>query len=263
MTWIFFSKNGKDEYINMFACGSGGIPVAEFDYAAGRDPIVLRGILKHKLMKQCWADGRDFYYMDSGYFGNNPNPQNPQGWKVWHRIVKNNLQHGEIVTRPVDRWQRMGIALQPRRYGRKIVIAVPDEKPCKFYDIDLDAWIEDTVSTIKQHTDRPIVVRQRAANRIDRIATDPLSKVLVNDVHALVTFNSNAATESVMLGVPVFTLAPANAAAPVGNSDLSQIESPYWADTDKLHAWACHLAYGQFHVRELKDGTAYRILNAH
>jgi hypothetical protein len=87
--------------------------------------------------------------------------------------------------------------------------------------------------------------------------------VLVDDVHALVTFNSNAATESVMLGVPVFTLAPANAANPVASQDLSQIESPYWADTDKLYAWACHLAYGQFHVKELKDGTAYRILNAH
>ena len=262
MTWIFFSKNGEDEYINMFARGSGAQPVADFDYAASRDPIVLRGILKHKLMKQCWKDGRDFYYMDSGYFGNNPNPKNPQGWKVWHRIVKNNLQHTEIVDRPADRWQQMGITLQPRRYGTKIVVAVPDEKPCKFYGIDLESWIAETVSTIRQYTDRPIVVRQRAANRIDRIATDPLSKVLVNDVHALVTFNSNAATESVMLGVPVFTLAPANAAAPVGNSDLSQIESPYWADTDKLHAWACHLAYGQFHVKELKDGTAYRILNA-
>jgi hypothetical protein len=201
--------------------------------------------------------------MDSGYFGNNPNPQNPQGWKVWHRIVKNNLQHGEIVDRPADRWQRMGIMLQPRRYGKKIIVAVPDTKPCKFYGIDLDAWITETVNTIKQHTDRPIVVRQRAANRIDRIATDPLAQVLADDVHALVTFNSNAATESIMSGVPVFTLAPANAAAPVASQDLSQIESPYWADADKLYAWACHLAYGQFHVRELRDGTAYRILNAH
>jgi hypothetical protein len=263
MSWIYYSKNGEDEYVNMFAKGSGGVPVADFDYAASRDPIVIRGILKHKLMKQCWVDGRDFYYMDSGYFGNNPNPANPQGWKVWHRIVKNNLQHGEIVARPGDRWQRMGITLQPRRHGRKIVVAVPDTKPCKFYGIDLDRWIDETVSTIKQHTDRPVVVRQRAANRIDRIATDPLAQVLINDVHALVTFNSNAATESIMLGVPAFTLAPANAASPVASQDLSQIESPYWADTDKLYAWACHLAYGQFHVKELRDGTAYRILNAH
>lgn len=260
MTWIFLSKNLEDEYINMFAKGSGAQPVADIDYANSQDPIVLRGILKHKLMKQCWQDGRDFYYMDSGYFGNNPNPTNPQGWKVWHRIVKNNLQHGEIVARPADRWQKMGITLQPRRYGTKIVVAVPDEKPCKFYGIDLESWIAETVATIRQHTDRPIVVRQRAANRIDRIATDPLAKVLIDDIHALVTFNSNAATESVMLGVPVFTLATTNAAAPVGSQDLSQIESPYWADQDKLHAWACHLAYGQFHVRELKDGTAQRIL---
>jgi hypothetical protein len=87
--------------------------------------------------------------------------------------------------------------------------------------------------------------------------------VLTDDVHALVTFNSNAATESIMLGVPAFTLAPANAASPVASQDLGQIESPYWADSNKLYAWACHLAYGQFHVRELQDGTAYRILNAY
>jgi len=259
MTWIYYSKNGEDEYVNMFAKGSGGVPVADFDYAASRDPIVIRGILKHKLMKQCWTDGRDFYYMDSGYFGNNPNPQNPQGWKLWHRIVKNDLQHGEIVARPGDRWQRMGITLQPRRYGRKIVVAVPDAKPCKFYDIDLKAWTEETVSTIKQHTDRPIIVRQRAANRIDRIATDPLAQMLADDVHALVTFNSNAATESILLGVPVFTLAP-SAAAPVGLQDLSQIENPRYPNQDELYAWASSLAYNQFHVEEMKNGSALQII---
>ena len=261
--WIFLSKNGQDEYINMFADGSGGVPVSEFDYAATTEPIVLRGILKHKLMKQCWADNRDFYYVDSGYVGNNKNLLNPGGWKIWHRIVKNNLQHTEIINRPSDRWQKLKISLHPRRYGSQIVVAVPDEKPCKFYGIDLMTWIKQTVDTIKQHTDRPVVVRQRAHDRRERVSVDPLSQVLVNDVHALVTFNSNAATESVLLGVPVFTLAPANAAAPVGCQNLQQIESPYWPDSDKLHAWAHHLAYGQFHISELRDGTAYRILNAH
>jgi hypothetical protein len=157
----------------------------------------------------------------------------------------------------------MGIRVRDwRTAGNHILLCLQRNGGWSMGSISVLDWAAETILELRKHTDRPIVVRQRAANRIDRIARDPLSKVLVNDVHALVTFNSNAATESVMLGVPVFTLAPANAAAPVGNSDLSQIESPYWADADKLHAWACHLAYGQFHVSELKDGTAYRILNA-
>jgi len=264
MTWLFLSKHGEDEYVNMFAHGVGA-PVTntdDFDYSANTNPIVLRGILKHKIMKHCWQDKRDFYYIDSGYFGNQPNPLNPSGWKLWHRIVKNDLQHSDIVPRPSDRWDRLKITLHPRRHGSQIIVAAPDEKPCRFYGVNYDTWVEETVAKIKQYTDRPIVVRQRAPKRIDRTHSDPLSKVLANDVHALVTFNSVAAVESVMHGVPAFTLAPANAASPVASQDLSQIDSPYWADQDKIHAWACHLAYGQFNVGELKDGTAYRILNA-
>ena len=261
MTWIYYSKNGQDEYINMFARGSGGVPVADFDYAASRDPIVIRGILKHKLMKQCWADGRDFYYMDSGYFGNNPNPANPQGWKYWHRIVKNNLQHGEIIARPDDRLKRFNKEFKPwNKNGRKILIAKPDIKPCKFYDIDLDKWVEDTVETIKKYTDRPIEIRERAPKREDRTSIDTLQQALNNDVFALVTFNSVAATEAVFQGIPAFTLAPANAASPVSLQDLSKINEPYYPDQDKLYAWACHLSYGQFHNSELRNGKAMEML---
>lgn len=252
---IFFSKDGQDEYINMFARGCGSTPVSEFNYDATSEPIVLRGILKHKIMKRCWEDQRDFYYMDTGYFGN-------ARWKEWHRIVKNDLQHGAIVPRPADRFQRFNKKFVPwKKSGTKILLALPDEKPCKFYGIDREQWIADTVATIKQHTDRPVVIRERAPKRIDRIATDTLQAALDQDVFALVTFNSVAATESVFHGIPAFTLAPANAASPVALQDLSQIESPYYADSDKLHAWACHLAYGQFHISELKNGTALRILN--
>lgn len=248
---IFLSKGGEDEYINMLAQGLGQKPVSELNYAASNEPIVLRGILKHKLMKRCWADGRDFFYVDTGYFGN-------QRWKHWHRIVKNNLQLTEIQQRPGDRWEQHKIKFNPWRRGSKIIIAAPDEKPCKFYNIKLNEWIEQTVATIKQHTDRPIVVRQRAPKRIDRIQTDTLAQALT-DAHALVTFNSNAATESILHGVPVFTTAP-NAAQPVALQDLTQIENPYYPDRDKLYAWASSLAYGQVHIDEMKNGSAMRII---
>jgi hypothetical protein len=261
---IFLSKNGEDEYINMFARGCGTRPISteDFDYSTSTDPIVLRGILKHKIMYQCWEDGRDFYYVDTGYFGNERNSTNPNGWKYWHRIVKNNLQHGDIVARPDDRFRQFNKTFQPwKKDGRAILVAAPDEKPCKFYGIDKNQWVNDTVNEIKKYTDRPVVVRERAPKRIDRIVTDTLQQALDKDVFALVTYNSVAAIEAIFHGIPAFTMAPANAASPVALQDLSLIDTPYYADSDKLHAWGCHLAYGQFHVNEMKSGKIFDIIN--
>ena len=260
---IFLSKGGEDEYINMFAHGCGvNITASEnFLYESSNEPIVLRGILKKKIIHQCWNEGRTFYYMDTGYFGNEKTNSNPNGWKYWHRIVKNNLQHGEIIPRPDDRFRHFNKKFNSwKKTGRKILIAAPDEKPCKFYGIEKEQWIQNTIQTLKNHTDRPIVVRERAAKRIDRITTDTLQQALDNDVFALVTFNSVAAVESIFHGIPAFTLAPANAASPVALQDLTLIETPYYADQDKLYAWGCHLAYGQFHVNELKNGKAKKYL---
>jgi hypothetical protein len=182
------------------------------------------------------------------------------GNKLYHRIVKNDVQQNEIRPRPNDRWQALGINLQPRKFGKKIIIAAPDEKPCRYYGIDQAQWVQQTIEEIKKYTNRPIIVRQRAPKRVDRIATAPLQQVLTQDVHALVTFNSVAAVESILSGVPAFVLAPSHIAQPVASTQLSQIENPYWADQDKLNAWCHSMAYGQYHVRELRDGTAFRMM---
>jgi hypothetical protein len=260
---IFLSKGDDDEYINMFAkgCESRTLDTDLFVYEDSLEPIVLRGILKKKIIHRCWKDKRTFYYMDTGYFGNERTISNPNGWKYWHRIVKNDLQHGEIIPRPGDRFNGFNKKFNPwRKNGRKILIAKPDDKPCRFYGVDLEQWISDTVNTIKKYTDRPIEIRERAPKRIDRIATDTLQQALDNDVFALVTFNSVAAVESIFHGIPAFTLAPANAASPVASQDLTKIENPYYPDMDKLYAWGCHLAYGQFHVSELRNGKAMEML---
>lgn len=261
--WICLSKDGQDPFIQKFAHGCGVKPIdpEKFDYDESTDPIVLRGILKKKIIKRCWKDNRTFYYMDTGYFGNEISTKNPHGWKYWHRIVKNNLQHDEIISRPSDRWESFKIPIRDwKKNGRKILIAKPDEKPMKFYNIDPDIWINDVVTQLKKFTDRPIEIRERAKNRIDRVAHNTLKEALDDDVFALVTFNSNAATESILYGIPVFTLAPSNAASPVGCKDLSQIENPYYPDKDKVYAWACHLAYGQFHTGEFTSGQAQKML---
>lgn len=257
---IFLNKNSNDEYVEMFARGCGAEPTTleTWRYEDSTEPLLIRGIMKHKIIKRCWTDQREFLYMDSGYFGNRVSLQNPHGWKLWHRIVPNNLQHDRVIPRASDRWNQLGLEAANRRHGSTILIVAPDEKPCKFYDIELEAWLSETVAKIKQHTDRPIVVRERNRSRTDR-KTNRVEKAL-DDVHAVVTFNSIAGTEAILAGVPVFALAPSNAARPVSNTDLSRIENPWFPDRDEVLAWAYHLAYAQFHIDEFKNGRAERIL---
>ena len=264
--FIFLSKGGEDEYINMLAQSAGQEPTNtdffDYKYDVTMDGLtpVLRGILKYKIMQKCLADNKDFYYVDSGYVGNNISRLNRMGNKLYHRIVRNDLQHKTITPRPADRWQALDVVLQPRKFGRKIIVATPDEKPCRYYGIDQQQWVEQTVAELKKYTDRPIEIRHRAPKRIDRVSTAPLSTVLANNVHALVTYNSIAAVESIFAGVPAFVLAPSHVAEPVASKDLSQIENPVWANRDTLDAWCHSMAYGQYHVKELRDGTAFRMM---
>jgi hypothetical protein len=194
--------------------------------------------------------------MDSGYVGNYKSTSNPHGWKLWHRIVKNDVQHSKIVDRPDDRWCRLDYPILKRKSGTHILLVTPSEKPCKFYGIDRDTWVAETVAEIKRHTDRPVVVRDKAV-RQQRINNSIFEDL--NNCHALVTYQSIAAVESVLYGVPAFTLAP-TAADPVCDKDLSLVENPTMQDKDKIYKWACHLAYGQYHIDEFKDGSAYRML---
>jgi hypothetical protein len=252
---ICLSKNKTDEYVNMFAQGA-NLPIYDYDWYPDNHPILIRSMGKRKLIHNCWQNNKSFYYMDSGYVGNYKSASNPNSWKLWHRIVKNDVQHNKIIDRPDDRWKRLDYPIENRKQGKHILLVTPSEKPCKFYGIDKDTWIKDTVAEIKKHTDRPIVIRDKAPRqqRITRTIFEDL-----NDCHALVTYQSIAAVESVLYGVPAFTLAP-TAADPVCDKDLSLIEQPTLQDQDKIHKWAHHLAYGQFHVNELKNGTAYKLL---
>lgn len=252
---ICLSKNKTDEYVNMFAQGS-GFPIEDYNYDFGNTPIMIRSMGKRKLIHDCWISGHTFYYMDSGYVGNYKSHANPYGWKLWHRIVKNDIQHSKIIDRPDDRWKRLEYPIESRKQGKHILLVTPSEKPCKFYGIERDDWVAQTVAEIKKHTDRPIVIRNKT------IRQQRITKTIFEDLtncHALVTYQSIAAVESVLFGVPAFTLAP-TAADAVCDKELSLIETPTLQDRDKIYKWACHLAYGQFHIEEFKNGTAWRIL---
>jgi hypothetical protein len=46
----------------------------------------------------------------------------------------------------------------------------------------------------------------------------------------------------------------------VALQDLAQIETPFYPDLDLLTQWASHLAWGQFRIDEMRNGTVWQIL---
>lgn len=242
----------RDRMTASFSEGCDGLLMdsGDVNFKKHLGPLVVRGLAKRKLIRQAVSLGRDYYYIDTGYIGNGKK-------KVWHRVVKNGVQHASIVDRPSDRFERLGIRMKNwNKDGRKILLCPPSEKSMVFYGESLDVWMKKIVKQIKSHTDRPIVFRYKPATRSERVSGNTIESALMDDVFCLVTYNSITATEAVFNGIPAFTLAP-NAASPVCLQNLSQIEKPIYPDRE---AWVNHLAYGQFTVQEMIDGTAWKIL---
>lgn len=256
---ICLSKGLADEYVNMFAKGA-ELPIQDVNTEFCNRDVLFQGMMKKRIIEACEKNKTNYYYMDSGYIGNYKNRINPSGWKVYHRIVKNSFQHSEIIDRPEDRWLNLEYTIRPRQNnGRHILLVVPSDKPCKYYGVNQNEWVNTTVNQIKKHTDRPVEIRYKQGRKDRRINT--IFEQL-DQAHALVTLQSIAAVESVLYGVPAFTLAP-TAADPVCDKDLALLENPTVQDEHKIYKWACHLAYGQVHISEMRDGTAYTLLKEH
>lgn len=240
----------------------------------GVAPSIFRGIVKRKYIQQHWQDKKDFYYMDTGYFGNFISPGNPGGKKLFHRIVKNDLQKHWLEKYPIDRWQEI-CKIDPRYQwngwkigrgqGNKILIIVPNRKSCVFYDYDTDPyidgekpWLINTVETIKKHTDMEIIIREKGSRSARHHHS--IFDALDEGIFATVAFNSIAALESVIYGIPAFVTVPC-AASPLALTDLSQIATPFYPDESIVQQHCASLAYGQFTPEEISNGTAWKILN--
>ena len=245
----------KDAILDNFITGSSGIfanskNLTECDKST---PIAVRGIAKRKVMHRALKEGRDFYYIDTGYFGN-------QKTKLYHRIVKNALQFNLPIWKecPDDRFLRTGTEIRRKTSGKNILLCPHSQKALKYWNVDLQEWLDSTIEEIEKYTDRPIVVREKQVRHV-RTNDDTMEMALSRDVHCMVTYNSIAAVEALILGKPVFVMGP-NAAEPLANTDLSKINEPIMPAVEMVRKLCCNLAYGQFTPAEMIDGTAWRIL---
>jgi len=257
--------DGQDEILQHWNRGLGShfLPYEAIKRTPLDNTVSFRSLAKRKIINDCRQSGRTFYYIDTGYVGNLIKK------KLYHRVVKNDVQHSIVFDAPDDRWRKIQSRspelefVEWRKNNKgKILLVTPSEKPCKFYNIDRDRWVENTIETLKKYTDREIIVRDKGL-RHQRIGDGSIFNQFDEDkIFAVVTYNSIAATEAIMYGVPAFTTAP-GAADMLCEKDLSKLETPKYSDPQLVQNWLHWLCYCQFTTDELVNGEAYRIIQEH
>ena len=237
---------GGNPVVRAFANGVGcRLAYAEDEPEELRDLPVVWGVLRQsdRILAQAKRQGLYFFYIDHAYFN--------RGHGKTYRITRNGYEAGPIRDCPGDRFSDLDVDVRPwRMSGRQIIVCPPTEYFMQAHGCP--DWLDQTLASLRRFTDRPIAVRHKPQPGTQSV---PLPEAL-KTAHALVAHSSNVAIEAACLGTPVFVDA-ASAAAPVGLTDLSQIEKPVCPDRDR---WLAHLAYNQFSFEEIEDGRAWNLL---
>jgi hypothetical protein len=165
-----------------------------------------------------------------------------------------------------DRASQLGAQIKPwTNAGYNIVVA------CQRNDSEqwsgqppTIAWLTETARKIRQHTDKPIVIRPHPRQRIANIpgcvieSPRPIPGTYdsfnydqcLKTTWAVVNHNSGPGTQAVLNGVPAF-VGSTSLAAPVGNLDLAQIENPLRPDRTQ---WMEQLAHTEWTIPEIESG---------
>lgn len=161
-----------------------------------------------------------------------------------------------------DRWDRLGIALQPwRTQGEHILVCgqLPGDAMVRGLSHP-EQWAMETIDALRQVTDRPIRYRRhplfkaKPLRGVEQSRNADLSDDLTN-CHCVVAYNSTSLARAVISGVPVCALGPGSLVTEVAIQSLEQIEEPITPDRS---AWAAQLAWRQFTLNEMKAGLAWR-----
>ena len=240
---------------------------------SGKDkiPCLFRGLGKTFDIHKCIENKIDYYYIDTGYFGNAKH-------KVYHRMHKNNMQalHLQKVPHPNDFEQdeknrfydlvpegksegSYWLAENNRFQKGPIMFAPPSQKVMNFYGYDVEKYIEKIHSELRKFTDDKIIIRKKPGRR-ERVMGNSLTRQLLkNECRALVTYNSIAAVEALLVGVPVISLGP-NSVSVIAHSSLATI----YGRRLKLPSWKArvglfiYLANCQFTESEMTSGFAWK-----
>jgi len=167
---------------------------------------------------------------------------------------------------PSDRWEKLGVYLQPKSQGKSILVCGQIPWDAAVQHVDYLEWCDSIVERLQRTTERKIIFRphplQKKAVYIEGVvrSTGNNIKQDLNRSFCSVAFNSNSGVESIIKGVPTFAFDEGSMVFDVANTDLKKINSPSFPEEEERKQWAHNLAYAQWTIDEMYQGLPQRHL---
>jgi len=241
------------------------------EVAQDADVACMVGVKSKKLFAAHWRAGFHTVYFDKGYTRHSV-AGGVRGWEYWRMSVNQHhpTHYLHLLQHKRDRADALDLKLKPwRTKGKNIVIAGSSAKYHAFYDLpEPTQWAEKVIKKLSRHTDRKIVYRPKPSwkEAVEIEGSEFNEGGSITDVlegaHCLVTHGSNAVFEALLNGIPTLVLGDA-VTRDISSKQVEEIESLYLATEEERQQLLNNLAYCQFTLTEIADGTAWRYSRPH
>lgn len=188
------------------------------------------------------------YSLDGVYYNTNEYANKNSGPEKWNQIK-----------------QQLGLELLPwRTAGNHILVCGQRDGGWSMKGVDMNQWAINAVKQIRQHTQRPILIRPHPRNPIDpglfagipnlKFSRGTTLQQDLNKAWASVFFNSSSCVASILAGVPVFANDNDCVAYDIANHDLANIENPVMTERNQ---WLWDLSSAHWTDDESRAGMIY------
>lgn len=227
MQFVLSGVERRDNCLKRLHQVSRGTLVKEWD---GKTPPVVVGNLNgaDEIQIECRKLKIPYVYIDHGYFRRSLDLSVA-------RFCVNNYHcndfrpYQDSPKAPVFDW---------KPFGDSVVVLPPSDYVAKVYGAN--RWLEETLETLKKHTDRPLFIKRKGSG-------DLFSAI--KDCWAVVSFGSVADVETALYGKPLFT-SEFSPASPISIKDFTKIETPIYPERG---AWISSLYGSEWESTEMQD----------
>jgi len=219
-------------------------------------------------LNKIMANNEEWWYVDIGYMTGDivryPEPKIVDTDKTYFRIVKNNFhtvvyknsdntRYHELIEKNIDckfkGW---------KENGNYILVCPSSETVSRVITgMSMDDWTNSTIENIRKYTDMEIRIRLKPRPNNQFWNTD--IKDDMKNCYATVTCMSLAAIDSIIEGIPNISYQN-NSGYAMGANAIKNIKSLNKPSDKEVNKWLSVLANNQFTLKEIKNGTAHKVL---